>query len=119
MRIAAIYDVHGNLPALDAVLREIEQEKVDLILVGGDIVWGPFPLETLDVLLHLNRARFIRGNADREVAAGLYAAEGLDNITAEINIWAADQLTTEHRAWLSDLETTFTAEVYDLGGVLF
>jgi len=57
MRIAAIYDVHGNLPALDAVLREIEQEKVDLILVGGDIVWGPFPLETLDVLLHLNRER--------------------------------------------------------------
>ena len=121
MRVAAVYDIHGNLPALDAVLREIEQESVDLILVGGDIVWGPFPRETLDILLRLDRARFIRGNADREVATRLdTAADGLeDDITAAINIWAADQLTEEDSEWLSGLETTFAAEVDDLGEVLF
>ncbi len=43
MRVAAIYDIHGNLPALDAVLQEIEREQPDLIVVGGDVASGPLP----------------------------------------------------------------------------
>ena len=35
MKMVALYDIHGNLPALDAVLKEVEQEHPDLILVGG------------------------------------------------------------------------------------
>ena len=70
IRIAAIYDVHGNLPALDAVLRDIEREKPDIIVVGGDVASGPLPRETLERLMGLgDRARFIRGNADRELVA--------------------------------------------------
>src|SRR6185295_16427569 len=48
MRIAALYDIHGNLPALDAVLTEVELLDVDAIVVGGDVVPGPMMAETVD-----------------------------------------------------------------------
>jgi putative phosphoesterase len=65
LRVAALYDIHGNLPALDAVLAEVD---ADVIVVGGDTVMGPSPAETLERLRSLDRdVRFIRGNADREV----------------------------------------------------
>ena len=50
MRIAALYDIHGNLPALDAVLGEIAQERVELIVVGGDVFPGPLACECLSRL---------------------------------------------------------------------
>ena len=60
MKVAALYDIHGNLPALEAVLEELEQAHFDLILIGGDIVPGPMPKQTLQRLLDLgDRARFI------------------------------------------------------------
>src|SRR5438874_10228107 len=61
VRVAALYDVHGNLPALEAVLAEVEAERVDTILVGGDVAAGPMPAETLGRLRALG-AWFIRGN---------------------------------------------------------
>jgi putative phosphoesterase len=65
VRVAALYDIHGNLTALDAVLAEVD---ADVILVGGDTVMGPMPSETLERLRSLSGdVRFIRGNADREV----------------------------------------------------
>jgi len=65
VRVAALYDIHGNLPALDAVLAEVD---ADVILVGGDFVAGPWPAETYERLTSLEGdVRFIRGNADREV----------------------------------------------------
>ncbi len=76
MRIAAIYDIHANLPALEAVLQEIRQENVDLVVVGGDVVPGPLPFETIQCLLGLDiPARFIRGNGDREVLAQMSGLE--------------------------------------------
>ena len=69
--VAALYDVHGNLPALEAVLGEVDALEPDLVLVGGDAVLGPMPRETLERLLRLGReVRFVRGNADREAADG-------------------------------------------------
>jgi putative phosphoesterase len=65
LRIAALYDIHGNMPALDAVLADVD---ADVILVGGDFVAGPWPAETYERLCSLDGdVRFIRGNADREV----------------------------------------------------
>lgn len=49
-KVAAIYDIHGNLPALNAVLEELEKVQPDLVVVGGDIVSGPMPGETLERL---------------------------------------------------------------------
>jgi putative phosphoesterase len=66
VRVAAISDIHGNLPALEAVLAEIDEEGVDEIVVVGDTAHGPWPAEVLDLLVERG-ARAVRGNADREV----------------------------------------------------
>jgi len=63
--VAALYDIHGNLPALEAVLGELDDE---LIVVGGDVAGGAFPAETLERLRALgDRALWLRGNAEREL----------------------------------------------------
>jgi putative phosphoesterase len=103
VRVAALYDVHGNLPALEAVLREVEREAPDVVLVGGDVSAGPFPVECLELLRSLgDRAVWIRGNADREIHG-----------------WPAEQLSDEQRAFLRDLAEAAVLEVDDLGPVLF
>ncbi len=80
MRVAALYDVHGNLPALEAVLADVAALDVDRIVCGGDVVAGPFPRECLDRLLARD-AVFVRGNGDRE--PGDWVAERLDPLTLE------------------------------------
>jgi putative phosphoesterase len=65
MRVAALCDVHGNLPALEAVLADIRSLVVDRIVCGGDVIAGPYPQESLDRLREAE-AVFVRGNADRE-----------------------------------------------------
>src|SRR5262245_54275849 len=76
MRIAALYDIHGNLPALEAVLDEIRGLDVDQIVIGGDVVPGPMPRERFERLMRLDRpARFIHGNGDREILALLEGRE--------------------------------------------
>lgn len=118
-RVAAIYDIHGNLPALDAVLADIERQKVDLIVVGGDIAWGPFPRETVERLRELEGATCIRGNADREVATGSPDEREPGNPVGEITSWVREQLTDEQVAWLGDLPPSQVAAVDRLGDVLF
>lgn len=69
-RVAALYDIHGNLPALEAVLAEVEREDVEAIVVGGDVLPGPWPGATLARLRALRRpVQFVMGNGDREVLA--------------------------------------------------
>jgi predicted phosphodiesterase len=66
VRVAALYDVHGNVRALEAVLADAGD--VDAYVFGGDLVWGPWPRETLDLALSLgDRARFISGNWERYI----------------------------------------------------
>ncbi|HXH87984.1 MAG TPA: metallophosphoesterase family protein [Gaiellaceae bacterium] len=67
MRVAALHDVHGNLPALEAVLAEVAAEDVDAIVCGGDVAAGPFPRECVE-RLHALGAVFVRGNADRDLS---------------------------------------------------
>jgi putative phosphoesterase len=69
-RVAALYDVEGNLPALEAALADAEQEGVDVVVCGGDLVAGPSPPDVLDRLSRLPDVRFVRGNADRMVLHG-------------------------------------------------
>lgn len=117
MRVAALYDIHGNLPALDAVLVEVEDLGADLVLVGGDVALGPMPRETLERLLSLGaRARFVRGNCDRELAGSDTDSEGL---WAERSRWTAAQLTEEQRTLLAGLPETAVVEVDGLGPTLF
>lgn len=85
MRVAALCDVHGNLPALEAVLAEVASLEVDGIVCGGDVVFGPFPLECLERLIDFG-AVFVRGNADRVPAdktGSSWVAERLDPLSLE------------------------------------
>lgn len=76
MRIAALYDIHGNLPALEAVLEEVHQVGVDQIVVGGDVVPGPMPRETLRFLLDLDLpVQFIHGNGELAMLAQMAATD--------------------------------------------
>jgi putative phosphoesterase len=111
--VAALYDVHGNVPALEAVLAEVEREDVDTIVVGGDVAAGPFPRAALERLRGLgDRALFVRGNCDRELADG---EEPHDEPTA----WSKQQLSASEREFLSTRPTAVTLEVDGLGPVRF
>jgi putative phosphoesterase len=103
-RVAALYDIHGNLPALEAVLAEVGD--ADAIVIGGDFSRGPMPVETVDRLRGLGeRVRFIRGNADRPAAG-----EGA---------WEMDMLGGERLDFIAGLPETVTIDVEGLGDVLF
>src|SRR5438876_10565271 len=85
MKMVALYDIHGNLPALDAVLKEVEQEHPDLIVVGGDIVPGPMPRAALERLLALrDNIHYIRGNCEREVVAAFDGLPPRPGMSAEV-----------------------------------
>ena len=86
MRVAVLNDVHGNLPALEAVLAEVATLEVDRIVCGGDVVFGPFPRECLERLVDRG-AVFVRGNADRVTGndwpESSWVAERLDPLALE------------------------------------
>jgi predicted phosphodiesterase len=116
MRVAALYDVHGNLPALEAVLTEVEASEADAVVVGGDIAIGPMPRATLERLLALGeRALFLRGNGDREIAEPPHGGD----LWEERTRWSASQLDRGQLAWLAALSDTQTVDVDGLGPVLF
>jgi putative phosphoesterase len=122
MRIAALYDIHGNLPALEAVLKELSRESVDQIVIGGDVLPGPMPRETLDMLLALKTpTRFILGNGEVAILQRL-AGEPVANVRPDvlpIIEWTADQLRPEHVVAISRWPKTTTIEHESLGGILF
>ena len=116
MRVAALYDVHGNLPALEAVLAEVDELDVDAVVVGGDVCLGPMPRAVLHRLLQLGeRALFLRGNCDRELASEPAGSGSW----AERTRWTAQQLDKGQRAWLAALPGTQSVDVDGLGPVLF
>jgi putative phosphoesterase len=122
MRVAAIYDIHGNLPALETVLQEIRQEKVDHIVVGGDVLPGPMPRETLELLRDLDPpAHFIYGNGEVAVLQQMAGKEpsAVPQAFRPVIRWTAEQLHPEHQKWLSTWPTTLTLEIAGLGSVLF
>ncbi len=125
MRVAALYDIHANLPALEAVLADVRQADVDQVVVGGDVVPGPMPRETLARLLDLDvPVQFIRGNGDREVFARMAGTETDWYRTApeqrrEPVRWTAQQLLPEHERLLAGWPATCRVEIPGLGDVLF
>jgi putative phosphoesterase len=122
MRVAAIYDIHGNLPAVEAVLQDIRQAEVDQIVVGGDVLPGPMPRETLTCLLDLSiPVQFIQGNGDREVLALMAGSEtgAVPEQFREVMRWNAEQLHPEHERLLASWPKTVRVEIDGVGEVLF
>jgi predicted phosphodiesterase len=122
MRVAALYDIHGNLPALEAVLDDVRREHVDHIVVGGDVLPGPMPRETLRTLLDLDvPVDFIRGNGEDEILRWM---RGTDTSTApkhywDMLRWNAQQLHPEYEELLASWPLTCRHHVRGIGDALF
>jgi putative phosphoesterase len=110
VRVAAISDIHGILPALEAVLAEIDREGVDEIVVAGDTAHGPWPAEVVDLLVERG-ARCVRGNADREVI------ERSDRY-GPLAAWSADRLGEDRLAIARGWPLTVELSIDGLGNVL-
>ena len=122
MKIAALYDVHSNLPAFEAVMAEVRREGVDLVVVGGDVLPGPMPVETLEYITSLDvPTRFLKGNGDREVIQQMAGDESsaLPPVFREIMRWDAAQLAPEHGRTLASWPATQTVDHETLGTILF
>ena len=122
MRIAALYDIHGNLPALDAVLGEVRRGGAERLVIGGDVVPGPMPRECLARLQMLDiPMQCIRGNGERVIAA---AREGKDisevpEAFRDAIRWNADQIDAETAEWLATWPLTARFTVAGVGDVVF
>jgi len=123
MRVAAVYDIHGNLPALEAVLEDIRRAQADLIVVGGDVLPGPMPRETIACLQDVDDipVQFIQGNGDRAVLEQLAGVETdtLPEPVREVIRWVAQQLQPEDERLLASWPKTRRVGIRGLGEVLF
>ena len=121
MRVAVLADIHGNLPALEAVLREVDAAGADAVVLPGDMTIGPLQSKTLDLLDSLgDQAIWVRGNCERnvvEVFDGRYQPTGAAHEAG--TIWAGHQLTRAQRDRLASLPLAASIEVDGLGPVLF
>lgn len=121
MRLAAIYDIHGNLSALEAVLDEIQKMGVDQIVVGGDVIPGPQPSEVISALMDLTiPTQFIRGNGERETLA-LLSGEStcIPQQYLETMQWVGQKLSDSQANELRSWPKTAEIELPELGKVLF
>lgn len=125
MRLAALYDIHGNLPALEAVLDELRRGEVDRIVVGGDVLPGPMPQECLDCLLKVEiPLQFIMGNGDREVLARMTGIEtdwyrAAPEQWREPIRWTAQQLATEYQSVICAWPKLVIVDIPGMGEALF
>ena len=108
MRVAALYDIHGNLPALEAVLHDRRCGAADVVVCGGDVLWGPFPQECL-ALLRAADARFLAGNCERDVLGG----------SSERDRWCRTRLGGADRAAVAAWPPTVELVVGGLGRVIW
>jgi len=121
MRVAALYDIHGNLPALEAVLEDVARARADRVVIGGDVVPGPMPRETLARLLDLELpTQFVVGNGEVAVLAEMEGKEsGVPARYREGIRWNAAQLRRCDRELLASWQNTLQMEISGVGKVLF
>ncbi len=100
MKIAVISDIHGNLPALQAVLADIDREGVDIIINPGDTLGGPLASAATADLLMARRIPMIAGNHERQLLT--LPPERLSRSDA----CTASEITPAHRAWLASAPPT-------------
>jgi predicted phosphodiesterase len=115
VRVAALADVHGNAPALEAVLVDVAAEAPDLIVFCGDLTWGPLPQETLDLLQPLD-ARFVRGNAEREL---LRLFDGVPDDASERQRFLVERHNAAGRDLVGRFEEAVVVEIDGLGPTRF
>jgi putative phosphoesterase len=110
VRVAAVYDVHGNLPAFEAVLRDVRVAAPDVVVFGGDLVWGPWPKDVLERARSVPiAAHFVKGNTDRALLTSPEPSFA----------WSRERLTADDRAFIDSWSDTVTVDVLGLGETLF
>jgi putative phosphoesterase len=113
VRLALIADIHGNLPALDQVLADLDRDRVDEIVCLGDVAVGPQPIETIERLRALGCAT-VMGNWD---ACMLGDEPKVDGEIAEMLVdacsWSTAQLRPEHVEYLRGFKETFEVQLDD------
>jgi predicted phosphodiesterase len=133
MRVAALYDIHANLPALEAVLEEVRGENVDQIVIGGDVLPGPMPREALARLMTLEvPVHCIYGNGELAVLAqigvsdpnavsywGTTSGDPLPEPLQEVLRWTAEEIPPGYADLLRSWPKTRRMTVGGLGEVLF
>ena len=105
MRLAVLADTHGNLPALEAVLQDIERQGVDGFVIAGDVTGGPQPEETIALLRSLD-GWMIRGNSEEYVLAyhaGQAPAAWCTGAQWATFRWSYQRLSAETLAFISGL----------------
>lgn len=117
MAVAVISDVHGNLPALQAVLADIAAEGFESIVSAGDLASGPMPAECIELLAssHID-VDYVMGNTDRGVIAAFdtrKAGMAPEDDAHPIDQFAATRITEMHRDMLDAFRPTVT-----VGGAL-
>jgi predicted phosphodiesterase len=119
MRAAVLADIHGNLPALNAVLEEADVAGADAVVLLGDIALGPMPAETLDRLAALgDRAVWVHGNCEREMVTAFDGGAVPGPNAADATASAA-LIGRAHRDRLDGLPLTVTLDIDGLGPTLF
>src|SRR5438874_1967609 len=109
VRIAILSDVHGNLAALEAVSADIEAQRPELVLHGGDLAFGgPRPAECVDLVRERGWAG-IRGNTDDGIGGGRVALVRRI-FFAPVARWARERLGPERVRWLMELPLEVRAQ---------
>jgi predicted phosphodiesterase len=118
-RVAVLSDVHANVPALTAVLADVAGSDVDLVVITGDLTWGPEPERTLELVGQLGHTVCVRGNCDRMVVE--LASEGTANgePADELGSWLARQHPPESVSVLAGFPFSAAVAVEELGTVRF
>jgi predicted phosphodiesterase len=133
VRLAALYDIHANLPALEAVLDDVRAARVDRIIVGGDVLPGPMPRETLQRLRAIDRpVEYIHGNGELATLAqigtpdpsavtywGTTSGQPLPAPIQDVMRWTAAQLTADDQRAIAGWPKTRRVHVDGVGDVLF
>jgi predicted phosphodiesterase len=115
--VAAVADVHGNAPALEAVLGDLAREEPDLVVFCGDLTWGPLPEETLALLQPFHaRALFVRGNAERELVR---LFDGAPDDASERGRFLVERHDDAARGFVASFQENVVVEIDGLGPTRF
>jgi predicted phosphodiesterase len=118
-RVAVLADIHGNLPALEAVLAAVEAAGADTIVLLGDLALGPMPAQTLDRVAALgDRAVWIHGNCERELITA-FDGGPVPGPNADAAAATAAMIGKKHRDRLDQLPLSVAIDIDGLGPTLF
>jgi predicted phosphodiesterase len=118
MRFAIISDIHANLPALDAVLKDMKTYHIDHIICLGDIIgYGPFPSECLNRIREVTNY-VIMGNHE-SAAAGIFDVDLFQDEAKEHILWTREQLSKDDMDYIKSLHYMLDFETFMISHATF